>query len=46
MLTKINYVDGFLKSHFVNDFEHFGKKALMMFSIKNVLPRRDWVEYS
>jgi hypothetical protein len=28
-------LDGLVKSHFVNDFEHFGEKALMMFSVKN-----------
>jgi hypothetical protein len=27
--------DGLGKSLFVNDFEHFGEKALMMFSVKN-----------
>jgi hypothetical protein len=26
--------DGFVKSYFVNDFEHFWEKALMMFSVK------------
>jgi hypothetical protein len=28
-------IDEFVKSHFMNDFEHFGGKALMMFSVKN-----------
>jgi hypothetical protein len=28
-------IDGLVKSLFVNNFEHFGKKALMMFSVKN-----------
>jgi hypothetical protein len=28
-------IDGFVKSPFVNDFEHFGEKALVMFSVKN-----------
>jgi hypothetical protein len=33
--------DGLVKSHFVNDFEHFGEKALMMFSVKTVPLQRD-----
>jgi hypothetical protein len=33
--------DGFVKSLFVNDFELFGEKALMTFSVKKVPPRRD-----
>jgi hypothetical protein len=37
----ISIVDGFVNSLFVNAFEHFGKKALVMFSVKNVPPRRD-----
>jgi hypothetical protein len=41
-----NTIDGFVKSHFVNDFEHFGEKALMMFSVKNVPPRRDLIPQS
>jgi hypothetical protein len=28
-------IDGFVKSLFVNDFEHFGEKAFVLFSVKN-----------
>jgi hypothetical protein len=34
VLKEILSYDGLVKSLFVNDFEHFGEKALMMFSVK------------